>query len=401
MNAPRQGSFAALLVLSFALHAVVQVHSMDRQLAQTRQVQGELLGRQLTFDSATALMQRDRVALALLVNRVAQRPDVTRLRIVDAEQQLLATGGSAPTRGGQVFVSPVDMDGKKIGQIELTLSEPSRGEIIRMFWLPLLLSLLMHAGLWLAYRLLARPYNLIFQLEPPAAAASAAPVAPEHHDSPAPTPAGPAPVATPVEDVPPDLVVQLQFDDPKKLLPTLSPGLAQPYYKLNQTLLEQALAQLQTAHPNVRLEVEQAFSAQGALVALRSPLQAEAVQAAVELSSLMQAINGVVYRQHREKKRLALHYRIGIAQALHRRSAVQQAQQLGAHVPAEGILLHVDEPMVAELVRQLPLQPLAHPLTAQMREAMQVTGLPELAAQWVDRARKRILGLSQDDAIRD
>lgn len=66
MNAPRQGSFAALLVLSFALHAVVQVHSMDRQLAQTRQVQGELLGRQLTFDSATALMQRDRVALALL-----------------------------------------------------------------------------------------------------------------------------------------------------------------------------------------------------------------------------------------------------------------------------------------------------------------------------------------------
>ena len=389
MNAPRQGSFAALLALSFLLHAALQVQSMDHQLAVTRQAQGELLTQQLSFDTINPLMQRDRVALALLVNRLAQRPDVNLLRVLDSNHTLLATGGVAPTRTGQVFTAPVVVDGRQIGRTELTLSEPSRGEIIRMFWLPLLLSLLLHAGLWLAYRMLARPYHLMFEMDDLAQPPQPVP-APEHH---APAPAPAALTAHPAEAVAPDLVVQLVFADPKSLLPTLSPGLAQPYLSLNQTLLEQALVQLQTAHPGVKFEVMQPFGLGGALVALRSALQADAVQAAIELASLMQAINEVVCRQHRSKKRFALPYRIAVAQAQGRRSAQWQAEHLIEQMPAEAIWLHVDEPLLAELVRHLPLQPLPHPLTAQMREAMAVTGLPESSAQWVTRARKRILGL--------
>ena len=44
-----------------------------------------------------------------------------------------------------------------MGTVEITLIQPSIGEILRTQWLAILLSLLIHGLIWLGYRAIARP----------------------------------------------------------------------------------------------------------------------------------------------------------------------------------------------------------------------------------------------------
>jgi hypothetical protein len=61
------------------------------------------------------------------------------------------------TRQGEVFVRDALQNEKKVGSIEITLIQPSIGEILRTQWLAILVSFLIHGLLWLAYRAIARP----------------------------------------------------------------------------------------------------------------------------------------------------------------------------------------------------------------------------------------------------
>lgn len=68
MNAPRQGLFASLLILSFALHSILMVVATNYYLKDNRAIQGELLTRQLVTDSINELDPPNTVALALLTS---------------------------------------------------------------------------------------------------------------------------------------------------------------------------------------------------------------------------------------------------------------------------------------------------------------------------------------------
>lgn len=157
MNAPRQGLFASIVAISFALHTALIVEGSVHQLASTRDAQGQLLIRQLAEDATLSVARQDTVSLALLANRYSERADVVSLRILAADGHVLATGGSAPSRSGQLFQQILLQDRTQSGQVELTLAEVSLGEIIRLQWLPLLLSFFIHVLLWLFYRVVARP----------------------------------------------------------------------------------------------------------------------------------------------------------------------------------------------------------------------------------------------------
>jgi len=50
VNAPRQGLYATLLAISYALHTTLIVEGTAHQLATTRDAQGQLLIRQLITD---------------------------------------------------------------------------------------------------------------------------------------------------------------------------------------------------------------------------------------------------------------------------------------------------------------------------------------------------------------
>ena len=100
MNAPRQGLFASLLIVSFALHTFLLVLATTHQLNENRTSQGQLITSQLVTDSLSELEPANRVSLALLANRYATNPSVASIRILDAKGQVLATGGLTKTRDG-------------------------------------------------------------------------------------------------------------------------------------------------------------------------------------------------------------------------------------------------------------------------------------------------------------
>ena len=157
MNAPRQGLFASLLIVSFALHTFLLVIATTHQLNENRASQGQLMTSQLVADSLSELEPANTVSLALVANRYATNPSVASIRILDANKQVLATSGMAKTRQGEVFVRDALQNEKKVGTVEITLIQPSIGEILRTQWLAILASLFIHFLIWLAYRAIARP----------------------------------------------------------------------------------------------------------------------------------------------------------------------------------------------------------------------------------------------------
>ena len=131
MNAPRQGLFASLLIVSFAFHTFLLVLATTHQLNENRANQGQLMTSQLVTDSLSELEPANTVSLALLVNRYATNPSIASIRILDAHNQVLATGGQSRTRVGEVFVIDDIINEKKVVTIEIFLNKPSIGEILR------------------------------------------------------------------------------------------------------------------------------------------------------------------------------------------------------------------------------------------------------------------------------
>lgn len=389
LNAPRQGLYAALLATSFALHAAFMVQGTAHQLDVTRAAQGALTINQLAADAQMGLSTNDTVALALLTSRYGDRPDVASLRILAANKHVLSSGGNAPTRDGARFVQVVRVDQQQVGSVELTLIEPSRGEIVRAQWLPLLLSLLLHALLWGLYRVVARPP----MIKTPSTTTPAVVV----DTPPMPAPVVPSPMPVPERHDP--MVIRIGFDDPRQLLDTLSTGLAEPYFLLCQTLLDQSirtLNRMQTATvPSV--QVVSRFSAEGARVGLSGDTEAALAEYAVELASLFNALSEVVYRRHREQKHFALHCCIAVASVQADQTARVLADRLLKHVKPNGIVIHVGETVVTRLLRTCPLSALPHPLDAQMREAMVLDGVGAEQARRIADARNRILGAKREE----
>ncbi|MGE8595254.1 MAG: hypothetical protein ACN6NY_08475, partial [Acinetobacter faecalis] len=114
MNAPRQGLFASLLIVSFTLHTFLLVLATTHQLNENRANQGQLMTTQLVTDSLSELDPANTVSLALLANRYATNPNIASIRILDANKQVLATGGMSKTRQGEIFVRDALQNEKKV-----------------------------------------------------------------------------------------------------------------------------------------------------------------------------------------------------------------------------------------------------------------------------------------------
>lgn len=402
MNAPRQGLFASLLIISFALHVIIIVNAALEQLSDTRAIQGELMTRQLAEDSLASLTPVDTVSLALLGNRYAARPDVASLKIMATDGRVLTTSGASPTREGQVFQKKIMLDQHEVGDIELVLIKPSIGEMIRNQWLPLLLSLLIHVVLWLSYRVIARPTRQEYldslarerqlqeqiqvlrqqvdSVEKNAALARATAQAVEEIDDP----------EEPLSENP--FVLHIGFADPKQLLGTLSPGLAQPYFNLCQTLLEQAIEQtrLQFTAEQIQVKVLQSFGERGAVVSASGPANRTALFLS-ELGKLMNVLTDAVYRRHREIKRFALHTRCALAEQQGTQPAQALAQQLLEYVQSNELAIHLSDDRVLQVQQHFQLASLPNPMNAQTREALMVIAMNVDCAKFVEQARDRIL----------
>ncbi|WP_122900739.1 hypothetical protein [Acinetobacter sp. B51(2017)] len=415
MNAPRQGLFASLLIVSFALHTFLLVLATTHQLNENRANQGQLMTSQLVTDSLTELEPANTVSLALLANRYATNPSVASIRILDANQQVLATGGLSKTRDGQVFVRDAVQNEKKIGSIEITLIQPSMGEILRNQWLAILASLLIHALLWFIYRAIARPsrkeylerINNEARLKHELQSLSQALEQEKHNTALA---LAQAENSTSNKIKPKEIraleldqaavALSIQFYDPKQLLNSVSPTVAVPYFNLCQLFLNKSidlcLQHYKLNSPDVT--ILQSFNEHGAVLSVSSE-KADAVKCLVMISNVFQLLSEVLYKRYREDKRFVLQTRTALSSAVASMhlSAPQAAERLVQQLVAKESALQLSNESLKQLSDHYELVALPNPSNALTRHAFMISGMDAQTAQIAQDIRSEILKSKQSN----
>ena len=416
MNAPRQGLFASLLIVSFALHTFLLVLATTHQLNENRANQGQLITSQLVTDSLSELEPPNRVSLALLANRYATNPSVASIRILDAKAQVLATGGLTKTREGEVFVRDALQNEKKVGVIEITLIEPSIGEILRTQWLAILFSFIIHGLLWVAYRAVARPSRteylarinnesrLKFEIQTLTQALEQ-----EKHNAALAIAQAQQAVknkAKEKEHKPAilesdSLSLNIQFYDPKQLLDSVNKTVSVPYFNLCQIFLNKATelcVQRYKLNSSDICTVHK-FDEKGATISIAAD-KPNALACLTMISAVFQLLSEVLYKRYREEKRFVLQTRSAIASKVEEMqlSSVQAAERLTQHLVAKESALHVPTTLLKDVSDHFQLVSMPNPTNVLTRHAFVVNGMDAESAELAQTFRTEILKSKQSKA---
>ncbi|MFV5515112.1 hypothetical protein ACG9Y7_12845 [Acinetobacter gerneri] len=409
MNAPRQGLFASLLTISFALHTILLVIATTHQLNENRANQGQLMTSQLVTDSIAELDPANTVSLALLANRYATNPSVASIRILDANKQVLATGGMSKTREGDVFSREAVQNEKKVGSVEITLIKPSIGEILRNQWLAIFVSLIIHVLLWLAYRAIARPsrseylarINKEARLKHEIQALTKALEDEKHATAIAMAPKPRAPKEKVFPKIPTELLkdeetlaLSIQFYDPKQLLNTVNQSVSAPYFNLCQIFLNKSI-ELCAAHFNLQskdINVSQNFEYQGAVIQIASRLP-QATECILMVGTVFQLLSEVLYKRYREDKRFVLQTRCAVSTAVEamQLNSVQAAERLAQHLIAKEMALHLDNEHLKQISENFQLVAMPNPTNVLTRHAFMINGMDNDSAETAQNIRTEIL----------
>ena len=411
MNAPRQGLFASLLIVSFAFHTFLLVLATTHQLNENRANQGQLMTSQLVTDSLSELEPANTVSLALLVNRYATNPSIASIRILDAKNQVLATGGQSRTREGEVFVRDAIVNEKKVGTIEITLIKPSIGEILRTQWLAILLSLLVHGLLWLAYRAIARPsrseylarinnesrlkheLQLLTQALEQEKHQTALALA-QAQQQPKPVMSPKANKAIEQSQEQNNIALNIQFYDPKQLLDTVTQSVSVPYFSLCQIFLNKSI-ELCVQHYKLNrsdIQTVQPFHEDGATLSIAANTPNAAACMAM-IGTVFQLLSEVLYKRYREEKRFVLQTRSGLSTAVEamQLSAVQAAERLVHQLSARENAVHLPNELLDQLSAHYELVSMPNPTNVLMRHAFMVNGMDSQSAELAQSLRTEIL----------
>ncbi|CAM9136176.1 MULTISPECIES: hypothetical protein [Acinetobacter] len=416
MNAPRQGLFASLLIVSFALHTFLLVLATTHQLNENRTSQGQLITSQLVTDSLSELEPANRVSLALLANRYATNPSVASIRILDAKGQVLATGGLTKTRDGEVFVRDALQNEKKVGLIEITLIEPSMGEILRTQWLAILFSFIIHALIWVAYRAIARPSRteylarinnesrLKFEIQTLTQALEQ-----EKHNAALAIAQAQQAVknkAKEKEHKPAvlesdSLSLNIQFYDPKQLLDSVNKTVSVPYFNLCQIFLNKAteLCVQRYKLNGSDISTVHKFDEKGATISIAAD-KPNALACLTMISAVFQLLSEVLYKRYREEKRFVLQTRSAIASKVEEMqlSSVQASERLSQHLVAKESALHVPNSLLKDVSEHFQLVSMPNPTNVLTRHAFVVNGMDAETAELAQTFRTEILKSKQSKA---
>ena len=413
MNAPRQGLFACLLIISFALHTFLLVIATTHQLNENRASQGQLMTSQLVADSINELEPANTVSLALLADRYATNPSVASIRILDTKKQVLATGGLAKTRQGEIFVRDAIQNEKNVGSIEITLIKPSIGEILRTQWMAILASFIIHLLLWLAYRAIARPTRTeylarvntearlkheISQLTEALAAEKSAqrlqqsmPAVATSNNK-----VRTAPETSSSESFAPEnaLSLNIQFYDPKQLITTINQSVAIPYFNLCQIFLNKSI-ELCAQHYKLSSRDfirHQEFDRHGAIVSISAD-QPNAAASLLMIGSVFQLLSEVLYKRYRESKRFVLQTRCAVAGDVEamQLDAQQASERLTQHLIAREMALYLNNEQLKTINDLYQLVTLPNPTNVLTRHAFMVNGMSSECAEIAQNIRTEIL----------
>lgn len=347
LSAPRQLLFALILFINFVLVSALAVFSLSNHAAKTRQDQGNMLLQQLNQTLADTVAAKDRVGLSLVAGRYADLPQVNSLKVTSADGDVLSDIGNAPKLAGEVFSGDITKDNSTIGKVTLTLKTTGLGDMVKNQWPLFLGAALLHVLLFLLYRLVARQYVVRESVPERAYSGSAEAHSAKNsqiafeadHQALGTVPAQEAGKEdftpkenifsnTPVADIPnyDDMAVadtpaqtelakdanrmrlNIQFDDPRSLLPRLAMSVAKPYYKLCDKLLDNAIAVLADSSimPKGVSFDKVNFSVAGVSVVALSEDKETAAFSCFLLGQLYLLLHDITYQKHREINRFAL-----------------------------------------------------------------------------------------------
>ncbi|OTG85062.1 hypothetical protein [Acinetobacter sp. ANC 4648] len=409
MNAPRQGLFASLLIVSFALHTFLLVVATTHQLNENRASQGQLMTSQLVADSIAELEPPNTVSLALLANRYATNPSVASIRILDAKKQVLATSGLAKTRQGEVFVRDALQHDKNVGSIEITLIKPSIGEILRTQWLAILASLFIHGLLWLAYRAIARPtrseylaklnnearlkheiQQLTETLEAEKANRTLVIAQAQQQTKPKSEPQ-PINLSAIEQNI---IALNIQYYDPKQLIQTVNQSVSAPYFNLCQIFLNKSIELCAqhyklNSHDFIR---NQEFNQQGATISVSAQIP-HATECLLMVGSVFQLLSEVLYKRYREEKRFVLQTRCSVASTVDamQLNAPQAAERLTHHLIAKEMALHLSNDLLKNITECYQLMLMPNPNNVLTRHAFMINGMNTACAELAQSIRTEIL----------
>ncbi|KGT47390.1 MULTISPECIES: hypothetical protein [Acinetobacter] len=416
MNAPRQGLFASLLIISFALHTFLLVLATTHQLNENRASQGQLMTSQLVTDSLAELDPPNRVSLALLANRYATNPSVASIRILDSNAQVLATGGLTKTREGEVFVRDAQVNEKKVGSVEITLIELSIGEILRTQWMAILFSFIIHALLWLGYRAIARPSRseylarinnesrLKFEIQTLTQALEQE----KHNAALAIAQAQQAiqqkpkeKTSTPVAEEKDTLSLNIQFYDPKQLLDSVNKTVSVPYFNLCQIFLNKA-TELCVQHYKLNssdIQTVHKFDEKGATLSIAAD-KPDALACLTLISYVFQLLSEVLYKRYREDKRFVLQTRCAISSKVDEMqlNSTQAAERLVQQLVARESAVHVPNTLLKEIADHYELVSMPNPTNVLTRHAFVMNGMDAEMAELAQSFRTDILKSKQSKA---
>lgn len=386
------------------------VLATTHQLNENRVNQGQLMTSQLVTDSIVELQPANTVSLALLANRYATNPSVASIRILDANKQVLATGGLSKTRQGEVFARDAIVNDKKVGSVEIVLIQPSIGEILRTQWLTILLSLLVHGLLFLAYRGIARPTRSEYltrintearlkheiqqltealSLEKSSKALAIAQAQQQIKEKFEPK----TPVVS-FDGHQACVALNIQFYDPKQLLSTVNKSVSIPYFNLCQIFLNKSIencARYFKLDPQDIL-IDQAFNQQGATIHIDSS-HPQAAPCLVLIGSVFQLLSEVLYKRYRADKRFVLQTRCAITSEVEamQLNAVQAAQRLTHHLIAKEMALYLSNDLLKQVSEQYQLVVMPNPSNLLTRHAFMINGMDAESAALVEKMRTEIL----------
>lgn len=337
--APRQGLFAIIILISLTLNLLFFVINAQKQLStrfeSTARKEAILLAEEL----AAPLSINDRISISVLANRYIQADDLAFIGVYDINENLLVPVGKEST--GFIAKEVVANKSNVLGYVMVQAHETNRAHIISQNWIYLTAVAFLHAILWLLYGYLARPSNeLRLSIAHDVrnrllAKGLLHEVSHRPDDKPNTTTNTPnikQPIATPdvsghgkKEVNPNQFVVQIRFEDPNRLLDTVSQQTKNAYFSLCHRLILNATKELlsQSQFAQINLEHMSEFSDDGCRIVLSGQgKNHQTALSAIMLSHLILLLSQTIYAKHRELKRFALNMRTYVSDTAHQKDII-------------------------------------------------------------------------------
>lgn len=398
--APRQMTFALIVLMSFCLHVLAFVAIGEQKIRKTNQQEISHMAVNLGSELGSALARNDKVSMSVIAQRYMDHK-VEHLAIYDSQGTLLVPMGQEGK--GDVLSQDIIYEGKLLGRADIQGQAISRARLLADYWLLLLAIATLHFLLFLLYGHVARPTTrmiddisanvrnhllangLLSSVTGEMSPVTQAPEKPSAEQVAAESPTKNDEFGAYSQD----FMTQFVFVDPHNLLSALSHDVAEAYFALCTQLLNKCVNDV-LAEPKLQGVVVTKivpFGNEGARVYLgKSSDGAPIAIATAMITKLMPMLNQIVHDKHRELSYFALPIR-AMASDSERVSIARELLNKYKHTSMI-LLTNKDKSQVASSMNLFASK---NPQTIHERECYSITEVSDEMAAILLRLRNQIL----------